>query len=81
MESDQSDASERGFEAMKLGKQKQVGSEGGRAPRKNGTAHGFDSNEAREADKNEEQAGDDNKKQNRSGGRKGREEWGGYKGY
>ena len=41
--------SERGFAAMDEEKQRQIASEGGRAAHAKGTAHEFDSQEAREA--------------------------------
>ena len=41
--------SNRGFASMDTGKQKEIASKGGRAAHAKGTAHEFDSNEAREA--------------------------------
>ena len=39
----------RGFAAMDQAKQREIASKGGRAAHQKGTAHEFDSNEAREA--------------------------------
>jgi general stress protein YciG len=44
-----SDRSNRGFAAMDEEKQREIASEGGRAAHEKGTAHEFDSREAREA--------------------------------
>jgi general stress protein YciG len=44
-----SDTSNRGFAAMDDDKQREIASEGGRAAHEKGTAHEFDSREAREA--------------------------------
>lgn len=41
--------SRRGFASMDVERQRQIASEGGRAAHARGTAHEFDSNEAREA--------------------------------
>ena len=42
-------SSERGFAAMDDDKQREIASKGGKAAHEHGTAHEFDSNEAREA--------------------------------
>lgn len=44
--------SERGFAAMDEDKQREIASKGGRAAHEQGTAHEFDSEEAREAGQN-----------------------------
>jgi general stress protein YciG len=48
-ESSQNGTSARGFAAMDEAKQREIASKGGRAAHEQGTAHKFDSSEAREA--------------------------------
>ena len=78
MTSEDNNTSKRGFGSMDPEKQEEVASKGGRTAHEKGTAHEFDSEEARKAGQKGGQASS-NKKD--TGVTRGRENWGGYQGY
>lgn len=67
----------RGFAGMDAERQRQISAEGGRAAHQKGTAHEFDSEEAREAGRKGGQASGGSRRKNRSGGGTGGGESGG----
>jgi general stress protein YciG len=75
-----SDKSNRGFAAMDDDKQREIASKGGRAAHKKGTAHEFDSREAREAGKKGGVAVSQDREHMAEIGRKGGESRGGNQG-
>jgi general stress protein YciG len=68
-----SDNSKRGFAAMDDERQRQIASQGGRAAHQKGTAHEFDSQEAREAGRKGGQAVSRDREHMANIGRKGGE--------
>src|SRR5438874_6140499 len=72
--------SNRGFASMDRGKQKEIASKGGRAAHAKGTAHEFDSGEAREAGRKGGLAVSQNRDHMAKIGRRGGEAWGAARG-
>jgi uncharacterized protein len=75
-----SDNSNRGFAAMDEEKQREIAAEGGRAAHEKGTAHGFDSREAREAGRKGGEKVSQDREHMAEIGRKGGESSGGNQG-
>jgi general stress protein YciG len=67
----QGDTSNRGFASMDEDKQREIASKGGKAAHEQGTAHEFDSEEAREAGRKGGQASGGNKGGNSGGSSEG----------
>jgi uncharacterized protein len=75
-----SDTSKRGFASMDEDKQREIASEGGRAAHERGTAHEFDSQEAREAGRKGGETVSQDREHMAEIGRKGGERSGGNRG-
>jgi uncharacterized protein len=75
-----SDTSKRGFASMDEDKQREIASEGGRAAHERGTAHEFDSREAREAGRKGGETVSQDREHMAEIGRKGGERSGGNRG-
>jgi general stress protein YciG len=74
------DTSKRGFGSMDEDKQREIAAEGGRAAHERGTAHEFDSQEAREAGRKGGEAVSQDRDHMAEIGRKGGEQSGGNQG-
>jgi hypothetical protein len=81
MISDQNHTSDHGSNVRNNEKQKQVANEGSRAAHEKEATNEFESTKARESSTEDEGSGKESEKQHHSRDRKGREEWGGYKGF
>src|SRR3954469_6439274 len=68
----------RGFAGMDAERQRQISAEGGRAAHQKGTAHEFDSEEAREAGRKGGQASGGSRRRRSSGGASGGESTGAH---
>jgi general stress protein YciG len=78
--SNRGNTSKRGFASMNPERQKQIASQGGRAAHQKGTAHEFNSDEAREAGRKGGESVSQNREHMSRIGRKGGEASGGNRG-